>query len=140
MIEYSFSIEELEYFKSGAEYLVKDYTDKRDEILKNAGTYDTKFNYFKSSVGKIVSSMTTVNEKTEERVKAVNIDASTGYIRVEKEITISPKLNYTYDPITKKYYLAPKDSFTLALSSILGKSASEKHKKIELYNLSGKVS
>ena len=134
------AIEELEYFKKGAEFLVNDYTSRKDKILANANTYDTKFNSLKSMIGNIDKYSINNDKQRKEEIKSVTIDENTGYIRVEKEVTISPKLDYTYDPITKKYYLVPKDSFTLALSSILGKSTDEKYNVVELYNLNGRVS
>lgn len=134
------AIDELEYFKKGAEFLVKDYTSKKNKLLENANAYDAKFNSLKSTIGNIDKYSINNDKQRKEEIKSVTIDETTGYIRVEKEVTISPKLDYAYDPITKRYYLVPKDSFTLALSSILGKSTDEKYNEVDLYNLSGRVS
>jgi len=88
------AINELEYFKEGAEYLAKDYAIKRDKLLENANTYDTKFYSLKSTIGNMTSSSfekklsdgKIANVITNTKVKYVNIDDKTGYIRVEKEV------------------------------------------------------
>ena len=95
------AIEELEYFKKGAEFLVNDYTDKKNKLLANANIYDTKFNSLKSTIGSVTSSSLkknigadmVANVKTNTRVKSITIDDKTGYIREEKEVfgTINDK-------------------------------------------------
>jgi len=62
--------------------------------LENANTYDTKFYSLKSTIGNMTSSSfekklsdgKIANVITNTKVKYVNIDDKTGYIRVEKEV------------------------------------------------------
>lgn len=89
------AIKELEYFKKGAKFLANNYTDKKNELLANANTYDTKFNNLKSTIGNeentssktLNSDNKIVYTTTKNKVRSVSIDENTGYICVLREIT-----------------------------------------------------
>jgi len=141
------AIEELENLKKGVSFIKYDYVIKKDELLQNANIYDTKFNTLKGTIGNVDdntsrylnSNNNVVYDAYRTTIKNVDIEESSGYIRLQKEIVRSVTTLNVDPGLVDDNQFSRTLMLAAANNAITSKNVTTSY-LYELYNLNGKVS